>query len=198
MTRHRVFNADRFLDKLQDFEQLLRDFVGLWEERLEIDSSGLDVPGLKRWLVEGTGEAKDELLEALYQVYDLCTERGHEDLLAAIGEDPTYVPAPGQRLPVKCLALKLRTEREDLFFLAYDRYTLWRAERFTIYRGLVPRPIEDLPAAARAFQQELSTVFKDHKHSDRVLLRHHEEDTQARRVTTNTRIERLLGARSFT
>jgi len=126
MARHRVFNADRFLDKFQGFEQLLRDFVGVWEDRLEIDSSGLDVAELKRWLVEGTGEAKDELLEALYQVYDLCTERGHEDLLAAIGEDPSYTPDPGHRLPVECLALKLRTEREDLFFLAYDRYNLWR------------------------------------------------------------------------
>ncbi len=175
MARHRVFNADRFLDKFQGFEQLLRDFVGVWEDRLEIDSSGLDVAELKRWLVEGTGEAKDELLEALYQVYDLCTERGHEDLLAAIGEDPSYAPDPGHRLPVECLALKLRTEREDLFFLAYDRYNLWRAERFTIYKGLAPQPIRDLRAAARAFQERLAAVFKDHKHSDRVLLRYYEE-----------------------
>ncbi|MBC7351740.1 MAG: hypothetical protein H5U08_05215 [Thermogutta sp.] len=175
MAKHRGFNADRFLDKFQRFEQLLRDFVRLWEGRVDLEPATLDVPAMKRWLVEGTGQAKDELVEALYQVYDLCTARGHEDLIAAIAEEPSYAPDPDGRLPVECLALKVRTEREDVFFLAYDRYSLWRAERFSIYKGFAPRPIRDLRAAARSFQEKLAAVFKDHKHSDRVLLRWYEE-----------------------
>lgn len=177
MAKHRVFNADRFLDKFQDSEQLLRDFVGIWMGRLDLDPSTLDVPGFKQWLVDGEGDAKDELLEALYQIYDLCTDRGHEDLIAAIGDDPSYTPDPEHSLPIECLALKVRTERDDLFFLAYDRYTLWRAERFSIYKGRSPQPIKNLPVTSRAFQEKLAAAFKDHKNSDRVLLRYYAEGT---------------------
>jgi len=175
MAKHRIFNADRYLDKFQGFESLLRDFVGLWDDLLDIDAAALDVPRFKKWLVESTGDAKDGLLEALYQVYDLCTERGHEDLIAAIGSDPAYAPDAEHALPVECLALKVRIERDDLFYLAYDRYTLWRAERFTIYKGLEPRPIDDVGAASETFQRKLADVFKDHKNTDRVLVRHYEE-----------------------
>ena len=176
MAKHRIFNADRFLDKFQSNEDLIRAFIGLWSGRLDdLVSATMDIPYFKKWLVDGEGEGKDELLEALYQVYDLCTERGHEDLVAAVESDPGYDPDPKHALPVECLSLKVRTEREDLFNFAYDRYTLWRAERFTIYQGLEARSIKNLKSVAKVFQQKLKDVFKDHKNSDRVLVRHYTE-----------------------
>ena len=122
------------------------------------------------------GRGKDELLESLYIAYDLCTERGHEDLVAACTECG-YEPDSDGELPVESLSLKVRSENEDAFNLAYDRYNLWQAECFTIFRGKSPAGIMDLEVASNAFQSKLAEVFKDHKNSDRVLVRHYQEGT---------------------
>jgi len=44
MGRHSTFNADRFLDKFQGREPLIRGYVGIWGGRLELDGAKLDVP----------------------------------------------------------------------------------------------------------------------------------------------------------
>ena len=172
--KHRTFNADRFLDKFQGQEIILRSFVGLWDGRLGLDTTSLDVPHFKEYLVNGDGDGKDDLLESLYMAYDLCTERGHEDLVSACDEC-SYSPNGNGELPVECLSLKVRTENEDAFTLAYDRYNLWRAERFTIFSGKSAEGIVDADAASSAFQAKLAEIFKDHKNSDRVLVRHYQE-----------------------
>ena len=175
MGKHRTFNADRFLDKFQGREPLIRAYVGIWDGRLELDGAKLDVPRFKHFLVNGDGDGKDELLEGLYRAYDLCTERGHEDLVAACREYPDDDPDPDGDLPVECLSLKVRTKNEEAFTLAYDRNTFWRAERFSVFRGREMKAIGDIPAAARQFQQKLAEVFKADKKSDRVLVRHYQE-----------------------
>ena len=172
--KHRTFNADRFLDKFQGREVILRSFVGLWDGRLGLDTTSLDVPHFKEYLVNGDGDGKDDLLESLYMAYDLCTERGYEDLVSACNEC-SYSPDGNGKLPVECLSLKVRTENEDAFTLAYDRYNLWRAERFTIFSGKSAAGIVDAGAASSAFQAKLAEIFKDHKNSDRVLVRHYQE-----------------------
>jgi hypothetical protein len=174
VAKHRAFHADRFLDKFQGREPLLRDYVGIWDGRLELDGANLDVPRFKDFLVNGDGDGKDELLETLYRAYDLCTERGHEDLVSAC-RDFGYDPDPDGELPVECLSLKVRVDNEDAFSLAYDRNTLWRAERFSIFRGKEAKAIVDLPAAALLFQGKLAEVFKEDKKSDRVLVRQYQE-----------------------
>lgn len=205
MAKHRVFNADRFLDKFQGHEQLIRDFVELWTGRLDLEPATLDVPQFKEWLVEGGGDAKDELLVTIYEVYDLCREQGHEALIAAIDTDSQYQPDPEHALPLECLCLKVRTERDDLFNLAYGRYSLENAERFTIYKGTEARAIENIELAANIFEQKLGEVFKDHKNSDRVLLRHyteghyinfivyHEKRTRATLVFQGTKMRPKVG-----
>lgn len=172
--KHRTFNADRFLDKFQGQEVILRSFVGLWDGRLGLDTTSLDVPHFKEYLVNGDGDGKDDLLESLYMAYDLCTERGHEDLVSACDEC-SYSPDGNGELPVECLSLKVRAENEDAFTLAYDRYNLWCAERFTVFRGKSAAGIVDADAASSAFQVKLAEIFKDHKNSDRVIVRHYQE-----------------------
>lgn len=174
MGRHRTFSADRFLDKFQGREPLIRGYAGLWDGRLELDGAKLDVPGFKEFLVNGDGDGKDELLEGLYRTYDLCTERGHEDLVAACG-DFDFDPDPEGELPVECLSLKVRVENEDAFNLAYDRNTVWLAERFSLYRGKTAKGITDPAAAADRFQEKLGEFFKDDKKSDRVLVRQYRD-----------------------
>lgn len=176
MATHRTFNADRFLDKFQGFEALLQGFVALWAGRLDLKVKGLTIANFKKWLGEGKGDAKDELLEALYQVYDLCTDRGHEDLLAAC-KDLDYDPDPDHALPVECLSLKVRTEREEIFTFARGRNNFFHAERFSIYQGEIAREIDKPDRAAKKFNGLLSKAFKDHKGSDRVLVRQYVEGT---------------------
>jgi len=178
MAKHRVFNADRFLDKFQAREAILRNYVELWHGKLELNTATLDVPRFKDFLVEGYSDSKNESLEGLYRAYDLCSERGHEDLVAAC-RDLGYAPDPDGILPVECLSLKVRTENEDAFNLAYDRYTLWQAERFSIYRGREARAIIDLTASARRFEMKLAEIFKEDKSSDRVLVRQYQEGPYA-------------------
>lgn len=175
MAKHRKFSADRFLDKFQGHEPLLRAYVGRWNGHLGLDGASLDVPLFKEFLTNGGGAEKDDLLEGLYRAFDLCTDRGHEDLVAAcrdFGIDPPEIP-------VECLALKVLTENESAFHLAHDRNTLWLAERFTVYRGHEVKPIGDVSVAARLLEQRLGEIFKASKKSDRVLVRHYSEGDYA-------------------
>lgn len=174
MGKHRTFNADRYLDRIQGHEPLLGAYLALWDGRLGLDHSRIDLPTFKDYLVNGDGDGKDELLEGLYGIYDLCTERGHEDLVAACRECG-YEPDPSGELPVECVSLKVRVENDEAFYLAYDRNTMWRAERFTIYRGERAKAISDPQAAAHRLHAKLVEVFKDDKQSDRVLVRQYQE-----------------------
>lgn len=176
MAKHRTFNADRFLDKFEDHEHLLAAFVAQWTGRIDLKADGLTVDRFKKWLVEGKGDGKDELVEALYQAYDLCTDKGHEDLLAAC-KDSGYEPDPENSLPVECLSIKVRTERDEIFTFAYDRYQFFRAERFNIYQGRMAKPIAHAERVTKKLNQLLSQAFKDHKGSERVLVRHYVEES---------------------
>jgi hypothetical protein len=172
MARHRKFNVDRFLDRLQGHEDVLRTFVGGWDGRTRLDARRVDVPVFKDFLVNGQADGKDDLVECLYRVYDLCTEQGHEHLVAACRE-LGYEPDPEGRLPVECLSLKVLAENEEAFSLAYDRHTLWNAEKFSIYMGSKPCKVANLPRAVKRFAAKLAECFRGDKKSDRVLVRHY-------------------------
>ena len=176
MIKHRAFNADRFVDKFQGHETLLYDYVKLWGNGLRVNPTSQDTDGFKEFIINGDGNAKDQFLEELYRIFDLCTERGHEDLVAAC-LDFNYDPDPTGSLPVECLSLKVRAENEDAFNLAYDRTTLQQAERFSVYRGNKGQTIANVAAATRRLQKSLADVFKGDKHSDRVLVRQFQEDS---------------------
>ena len=176
MTKHRAFNGDRFLDKFRDFESILRKYAGIWGSGLEVDAASLDIAGFKDFILGGQGTAKDQFMEGLYRSYDLCTERGHEGILAACRcQQEAYDPDPGGALPVECLSLKVRAENEDAFNRAYDRCALQQAERFAVFQGDAGRTILDIPAATIRLQERLSDRFKGHKNSDRVLVRQYQE-----------------------
>ena len=176
MTKHRAFNGDRFLDKFQGAESILRSYVGIWGSGLDVDIESLDVASFKDFILVGDGALKDQFMEGLYRAYDLCSEDGHEDLLAACQcQAEPYAPDPDGSLPVECLSLKVRAENEDAFNLAYDRRALQQAERFSVFQGEAGRTIPDIQNAARSLQALLSDRFKGDKNSDRVLLRHYQE-----------------------
>ncbi len=200
MAKHRAFNADRFLDKFEGQEGILCSYAGIWNGGLLVDAASLDVQRFKEFIVDGDGDRKDEFMEGLYRAYDLSNERGHEDLVASC-LDLSYDPDPGGVLPVECLSLKVRTENEEAFNLAYDRCAMHQAERFSVYQGEAGRCIADVKAATEQLQGKLSAVFKGDKNSDRVLVRqyqegaytnfivYHEKRTQAMLVFKGSRIK---------
>ncbi len=174
MAKHRTFNADKFLDKLKGNEAVLKAFLGNWKGRLDLKLAGLTVDGFKRWLAEGTGAARDEVLEELYRAYDLCSDHAHDGLLAVV-EECGYDADPEQEMPVECLVLKVRAEHEEAFNLAYDRYNQARAERYSLYLGKTLKGIDKAAARTRSFREALAEAFKRHKNTDRVLVRQYAE-----------------------
>lgn len=186
MAKHRKFNADRFLDRFQGQEHLIRAYVRKFE-KVKLDVADLDVPRFKEFLVRDESEGKDELVEGLYQAFDLCTDHGHEALIAVCQEWPGFDPDADGSLPVECLSLKVRTENEDAFDFAYARNTLWQAERFTIVRGKSARPIADPAAAAERLREKLATIFKIDKKSERVIIRHYTEGNRTNFVIYHER-----------
>jgi hypothetical protein len=174
MVKHRKFNVDRFLDKFAGQEPLLAAYAAKWKDRLQAQPADSTVDGFKRFLAVGDGDAKYELVEGLYRAYDLCTDRGHEDLAASC-RGCGYEPDPDGKLPVECLSLKVLTENEDAFNLAYDRNRLWQADRFTVYRGTPNTPIKNVEAAIGKFKAKLAQDFTEEKSSNRVLVRHYQE-----------------------
>jgi hypothetical protein len=200
MAKHRAFNADRFIDKFQGHEEILRAYLSLWNGGLAFDADLMDVANFKNYLIAGEGDRKDEFMDGLCRAYDLSTERGHEDLVASC-RDHTYEPDPGGELPVECLSLKVRTENEEAFNLAYDRCAMHQAERFSVFQGEAGRSIVDVKTATDLLQGKLSAVFKGDKNSDRVLVRqyqegaytnfivYHEKRTQAMLVFKGSRVK---------
>jgi len=177
--KHRAFNIDRFVDKFEGHEDLLWDYVKLWGNRLKIKTSSLTLEAFKTFLVNGEGDARDLFMAELYRVYDLCTERGHEDLVAACRDQPEeYAPDPQGILSIECLSLKVRTENEDAFNLAYDRCTLRQAERFSVYQGKKGQAIKNIRSVTRRLRDRLAALFKDDKNSDRVLIRQYQEGSR--------------------
>ncbi len=186
MAKHRKFNADRFLDKFQGQEHLIRAYVRKFE-KVKLDVAGLDVPGFKEFLVRDESEGKDELVQGLYQAFDLSTEHGHEALIAVCQAWPGFDPDVDGKLPVECLSLKVRTENEDAFDFAYARNTLWQAERFTIVRGKSAMPIAEPAAAAERLREKLATIFKIDKKSERVIIRQYTEGNRTNFVIYHER-----------
>lgn len=173
--KHRSFNADRFLDKFHGQEQILRGFVAIWREGLpSLNVDTLTVDRFKQWLAEGSDPGKDDLLEALYQVYDLCTEVGEANLRASC-EQWGYDPDPNNTLPFECLVLLVRTGKKSIFLDVYDRYRFSNAERFSLFQGESAKPITNLKRTTKALQRRLAREFKKSKNSERVLVRSYEE-----------------------
>ena len=178
LVKHRKFNADRFLDKFEGHEVLLRNYCRRWAKGLKLDLRGLTISGFKQWLANAApaSDAFDQLMEGLYRCYDLATELGHEQLVGAC-RTHDYEPDPDADLPVECLALKILTEQEDAFNLAYDRHAMFHAQRFSIYQIEAPRRLRLLGPNIARFRKLLADKFVRDKQSERVLVRRYREES---------------------
>jgi hypothetical protein len=175
MIKHRVLSPDSFVSRFTGNEELLRGFAGLWPDGLDVDIGSLTVAAFRRFVEKGEGRNKDDFLHELHRVYDLCTPRGLEDLCAAC-RDSGYEPDPGGKMPVELLSIKVRSEKEEVFNLAYDRCTVRQAKRFSVYQGTKGLAIKNLGVARKRLHKALADAFQGDKYSDRVLVRQYQDD----------------------
>lgn len=132
----RKFNADRFLDKFKCFEGVLRRYCDQWKEGLDGFPEMLTVETFKDWLRSSAGNrlAYKGMLEGIYRAYDLSTKQGQEVLMDALEQCGVEIPGV-HSLHVEVLALRVLSEFQEVFEVAYDTLTVSRVDKFTMFAG---------------------------------------------------------------
>ena len=175
--KHRPFNADRFLDKFRGSENALSAYLGIWDGSIPGLSEPLEVDAFKDFLKTPPEECRpfEEMVEGLYQAYDLCTPQG-EELMHEAAEKSGSPMASVHDVPREVYALRLRVEDFDSFDLASNLLHVLHVDKFSTFKGKGPQEIRDVEQAIERFKTELKTLFSERKGSDKVLVKHFEDD----------------------
>lgn len=175
--KHRPFNADRFLDKFKGSEDTLLAYLGLWEGQIPGLPDPFDVDAFKDFLKTPPMECRpfEELVEGLYQAYDLCTPQG-EELMHEAAEKSGSALASVHDVPREIYALRLRIEDFDSFDLASNLLYVLHVDKFYTFKGKGPRGIQDLDTGVELFKAELQALFSERKGSNKVLVKHFADD----------------------
>lgn len=169
--KHRVFNADRFLDKFAGHEDILAAYLMGWG-CLPGSPFPATVPSFKANLKSPPRQSLpfEQMVAGLYRAHDLCSRLGHELMADAIEETRCKL-SHVHDLPREVLALKLLTYAPETFDLATAYLSASQVDKFVTYAGKEPRAIVDVPAAVARFAEKLSAHFAQRKGSDKVLVR---------------------------
>lgn len=162
------FHADYFLEKFRNQIGLLRAFADRWKGKTELKPD-FSLEDFQKFLRSGNDGVDGELLEELHRIHDL-SKFGSEPLLQ-LCRDKKYDPDPKNELPVECLAVKVFVERETLFNTAYDLRAISSVEKFYIFQGKKPMPVENIDQKSLILKSQLSSIFIREKGSDRVIVR---------------------------
>lgn len=174
--KHRKFNADRFIDKFAGHEPVLAEHMARWPSLVKPDP--LTPDSFKAYLraPHENDTAFEDMVDGLYQAYDFCTKQGHELLGEAV--DLNQLELPGMHdLPREVLALRLQIIDPETFALACDLLFASQVDKFVTYKGREARQIPDVEAPLATFRATLGERFKEHKGSDRIVVRHFTDGT---------------------
>jgi hypothetical protein len=171
--KHRPFNADRFLDKFRGNEAALTAYLGLWDGLIPGLPEPFEVDAFKDFLKTPPEDCRpfEEMVEGLYQAYDLCTPQGDE-LMHEAAETNRSPLAAVHDVPREIFALRLRTEDQVSFELASNLLTVLHVDQFATFKGKEARAVEDVDAVVEALKAELQSLFSDRKGSDKVLVKY--------------------------
>jgi hypothetical protein len=172
--KHRPFNADRFLDKFGEHEDVLWAYVEQWQASLPAFPEERTLVTFKDYLKTPPNSSAEfeKMIEGLYKAHDLSTKHGHEILFDALDQMGVNVD-PGHDLHVQVLALKVLIEEPSVFELATNLWTISKVDKFVTYMGREPKEIPLLEdATIRDFETQLRTLFAEHKGDRQVLVRH--------------------------
>lgn len=128
-TKHRTFNADRFLDKFTEHETVLVAHMARWPDLTA--PNPLTVDAFKDYLKtpHGDNEHFEQMVEALYQAYDLSTKQGHELMGEAIDQNQLTLPGLHD-VSREVLALRLHIEDPITFTLATNLLFASQVDKF--------------------------------------------------------------------
>jgi hypothetical protein len=176
-TKHRKFNAHRFLDKLQKHEPLLDAYLGMWPEIRSALPEPLTIAAFEDWLKypSVTGPVLEDMLRGLYQVWDLATKHGEELMHEAIEIHGNAVD-PGKELHKEALALALRVQDPVAFEFATNLLFAAQVEKFTTYRGKGSKAVGDVDGKRGQFETLLKQRFSERKGCEKILVKHFAED----------------------
>lgn len=120
MADQMLLNLDSFLEQFEYVESLLREFTEIWQDRVTLDPNVVTADKFKAWLLELPDDLRREMLEALAQVQELCTDAGRTQL-RALCADANIQPDYGSAMPLEVFALMLRLYQPSIFITAYHR-----------------------------------------------------------------------------
>ena len=172
-SKHRKFNADKFVDVFADHLQLLRDFVRCYDGALFPNEGDFSLDAFKELAAEAV-ISDPNLVEHLYRAYDISKDPyGHEALCAVIRGKGWTVD---NDLSVECLAVWLHNYDQDTFNFAYDRMNFNNLEKMTMYRVEPPEVFNATDENLTAFEDALKEVFQNDNGSSNVLSRKYTEN----------------------
>ncbi len=170
-TKHRTFNADRFLDKFTDHEAVLVAHMARWPDLTAPNPLTMDA--FKDYLKapHGDNENFEQMVEALYQAYDLSTKQGHELMGEAIDQNQLTLPGLHD-VSREVLALRLHIENPVTFTLATNLLFASQVDKFVSYKGKEPRAVADVAADVVDFRAKLGELFVNRKGTDKIVVQH--------------------------
>ncbi len=193
--KHRIFNADRFIDKFAEHEAVLAAHLARWPTLVCPDP--LTTESFKEYLKAPppNDSAFEDMVDGLYQAYDFCNKQGHELLNEAI--ELNQLELPGLHDASKeVLALRLQIEDPSTFALACDMLFASQVDKFVTYKGSSPRQIQDVAPPLALFRAKLGEYFATRKGSDKIVIKHFTDGTahnfivyHERRVTAELEIK---------
>jgi hypothetical protein len=178
--KHRPFNADRFLDKFAEHENVLWPYLDRWQAALPAFPEERTIQTFKAYLKQPPQDSPEfeQMVEGIYKAHDLSTKHGHEIIFDAMDQLCANID-PEHELHVQVLALKLLVEDPVAFELATSIWTISKVDKFVTFKGKEPKEIPELEDdTIRLFEDELKTMFAAHK-GDRKVLIHHFKDGKA-------------------
>jgi hypothetical protein len=193
--KHRIFNADRFIDKFAEHEPVLAAHMNRWPTL--VCPNPLTTEAFKDYLKTppANSTAFEDMVEGLYQAYDFCNRQGYELLNDAIEINQLQLPGLHD-IPKEVLALRLQTEDPGTFALACDMLFAAQVDKFVTYKGREPRVIEDVAPPLATFRAKLGEYFATRKGSDKIVIKHFADGTahnfivyHERRVTAELEIK---------
>ncbi len=176
--KHRPFNADRFLDKFGEHEEVLWAYVEQWQASLPKFPEERTIESFKTYLKTPPQNSPEfeQMIEGIYKAHDLSTTHGHEILFDAMDQLRVNID-PEHELHVQVLALKLLVEDPTAFQLATNIWTVSKVDKFVTFKGREPKEIPPLEnEIIHQFEKQLREMFAQHKGDRKVLIRHFKDN----------------------
>lgn len=170
-SKHRTFNANRYLDKFDRHQDVLVAYIQQFEPLPDVPAEWT-VDSFKHYLTtQPDCEAFDNIQRGLWQAYDLCTPAGHELMFDAMAQTGVNWP-DAHDLCREVLSLRLYNDAPETFELSTSFLIASQVDKVTPFRGMEAKAVENPAEAAERFKARLAAMFTDSKGTNKVVVNH--------------------------